>query len=199
MAQKDIVQKGYDTVYLQYLRERSQLKSSKYVHKLINYLKAGSTLLDLGCGAGIPVDDLLLKKGHSVIGIDASSRMIAQARKNCPGGEYYVGDLSLLAREEYLVDAVLCFYALFHLPRDHHATILSTMRSFLTPGGMLLITMGDKDFEGITDFYGTPMWWSQWAPPKNRELVERAGFEILFDEIDHSGSENHHVVLARAV
>lgn len=193
-----LVREGYDRVADKYLSQREQLHSDKYIRKLLKHLIPKSHILDLGCGAGLPVDDILLDNGHGVIGLDISEKMISLARRNCPGGHYEIRDIATLEREEYVVDAVVCLYALFHLDRSLHRRWLTIVRSFLTPGGMLLISMGDKDYEGTTDFYGTPMWWSQWGPVKNREIVVKAGFEIIIDEIDHSGSENHQILLARA-
>jgi SAM-dependent methyltransferase len=189
---------AYDALLPSYISERHLLKSTKYVHKLLNVLRPSSRILDLGCGAGEPVDDLLLDAGHTVIGLDISEKMIAAARENCPAGEYYVRDIATLQMGEFAADAVVSFYTLFHVPRTLHSHLLRTIRSFLPRNGWLLITMGDKDFEGVTDWYGQKMWWSQWGPEKNRILVTQAGFEIAVDEIDHSGAENHHIILAQA-
>lgn len=188
---------GYNKVHPVYLSHRVDLKSSTYVQKLLRLLRPHSTILDLGCGAGVPVDDLLIKAGHSVKGFDISEEMIAQARRKVPAGDYAVRDVATLKAGEFVSDAVVCFYALFHLPRGQHGTILRTIHSFLPTGGILLITMGDKPFEGFTDFYGVQMWWSQWGPTKNRELVQAAGFTILEDQIDRSGGESHQILLLR--
>lgn len=197
--QTKAVSRGYDTAAGSYLGERNLLKSGKYLQKLLKLLRTASTVLDLGCGAGVPVDDILLKNGQRVIGIDISPEMIRRARKSCRGGEYLVGEIVDLKRKEYSVQAVVSFYALFHLPRDRHGEILMTINSFLPKGGLLLMTMGDKEYEGTTDFYGTKMWFSQWGPKKNRELVKKAGFEILLDEIDTSGAERHQVIMGRKI
>jgi hypothetical protein len=59
--------------------------------------------------------------------------------------------------------------------------------------------MGDRDFEGIHDFYGVKMWSSHYAPAKNSQLVTQAGFEILLDEVDTSGREKHQIILAKKI
>ncbi len=64
-------------------------------------------------------------------------------------------------------------------------------------GGLLLITMASSEWEGEEDFHGAPMWWSHYGAEKNRKLVESAGFEVLFDEIDAEGDERHQLLLAR--
>jgi ubiquinone/menaquinone biosynthesis C-methylase UbiE len=89
----NVVRDGYDKVAATYLANRDRLKTGKYVQQLLKYLPKKSTILDLGCGAGVPVDDILMKAGHELVGIDVSSQQIKLARKNCIGGQYLVGDL----------------------------------------------------------------------------------------------------------
>jgi methylase of polypeptide subunit release factors len=45
-------------------------------------------VLDLGCGAGIPVTRHLTALGHHVLGVDGSARQIALARRNAPLAEF---------------------------------------------------------------------------------------------------------------
>jgi SAM-dependent methyltransferase len=191
-----LVGDGYDRMAVAYLAHRERLKSGKYIQQLLKYLPKKSTVLDLGCGAGIPVDDILLKAGHSVMGIDISEEQIKLARKNCKGGDYLVGDIAELREKEYQVQAVVSFYTLFHTPRTEHARILKTMASFLPPHGMLLLTMGDREFEGQHILHGEPMWSSQFGTAKNHKLVESAGFKVITDEIDTSGGERHQIIMA---
>lgn len=192
----DLVAAGYNKVANVYLSDRDRLKSAKYVQQLLKYIPKKSTILDLGCGAGIPIDDILIKAGHKVIGIDSSSEQIKLARKFCPGGEYIVGDISQIKADEYKVQAVVSFYAIFHIPRDTHRRIFKTIASYLPKGGMLLVTMGDREFEGTHTLHGAPMWSSQFGTAANSALVEKEGFKILIDEIDRSGGERHQVILA---
>lgn len=187
---------SYDKIAGDYLAARDRLKSSKYVQQLLKYLPKNSTVLDLGCGAGVPVDDVLLKAGHEVIGIDISREQIKLARKMCPRGQYMVGDIQDLQTGEYQVSTVISFYTLFHVPRDKQGELLKKMASYLPKDGILLITMGDRDFEGEHILHGTKLWSSQFGTTKNRRLVESAGFEVILDEIDTSGGERHQVIMA---
>lgn len=197
MDSSEIVKKGYDKIAVAYLDNRARLKSGKYVQLLLKYLPKNSSVLDLGCGAGVPVDDLLLKAGHEVVGIDISSEQIKLAKKNCPRGDYVVGNIEKLAVGDYQVDAVVSLYAIFHSPRVMHGKILKVIASCLKKRGYLLITMGDREFEGLHTLHGVEMWSSQYGTVKNKELVERAGFKIVFSDIDNSGGERHLVIMAQ--
>ncbi|MBP9669791.1 class I SAM-dependent methyltransferase [Candidatus Woesebacteria bacterium] len=192
----NLVRDGYDKIAKTYLASRDRLKSGKHVSQLLKRLPKQSTILDLGCGAGVPVDDILLKAGHEVIGIDISSEQIKLARKSCPRGQFLVGDVSELSMDEYDVQAVISFYTIFHTPREEHSKLLKTFASYLKKGGLLLITMGDREFEGGHELHGEKMWSSQFGTAKNRSLVESAGFKIITDELDNSGGERHQVIFA---
>lgn len=187
----------YDEIAQVYLANRARLKSGKYVQKLLKLLPRNATVLDLGCGAGVPVDDILSKAGHQVTGIDISPEQIGIARKHCPQGEYGVADIMTLQKGDYLVDAVISFYTWFYIPRNKQQERLEVVASWLPKGGKLLITMGDREFEGEHALYGARMWVSQYGTAKNRRMVEEAGFEIMLDELDNSGGERHQVILAQ--
>jgi ubiquinone/menaquinone biosynthesis C-methylase UbiE len=196
-VKSDLVRTGYNKVASVYLANRDRLKSGKYIQQLLKYVPKNSTILDLGCGAGVPVDDVLLKAGHDVIGIDISSEQIKLARKMCPGGQFVVGDIQDLRMGEYQVQGVVSFYTIFHIPRTKQGELLKIMASYLPKGGMLLITMGDREFEGEHVLHGEKMWSSQYGTAKNRTLVELAGFAIITDEIDTSGGERHQIILGQ--
>ncbi len=58
--------------------------------------------------------------------------------------------------------------------------------------------MGAEEWEGAEeDFHGARMSWSHFGAETNRDLVERAGFSVLLDEIDRSAGEAHQIILGR--
>ena len=132
---RDKVKLGYNKAAQAYQAGRDQFKNDKYLQKLIELLKPNSTILDIGCGSGKPVDNLLTDNGHSVIGIDISEEQIKLARQNVPSATYFVRDMSELQNGEYRVDAVVSFYAIFHIPREEHAGLLKKIHSFLSSDG----------------------------------------------------------------
>jgi len=194
-----LIKTSYNQVAAAYNRNRQELKSTKYLNKLLTLLPPQSSVLDLGCGAGIPVDTTLTAKGHLVTGLDISKTQISLARKNCPRGDFQLKDISSLKPRQYAVAAVVSFYAIFHIPREKHSQLLQTINSFLPIGGYLLLTMGDRNFEGFHNFFGVTMWSSHYHPTTNTKLVQTTGFKILLDELDTSGRENHQIILAQKI
>lgn len=194
----DIVKKGYNKIAKDYSSKRDQFKNDEYLKRFSNLLQTNSLISDIGCGAGIPVDKYLVEKGHRVIGIDISEKMIELAKRNIPEAKYVVKDMSEIKVNEFKIDAVVSFYAIFHTPRIKHQDLFKKINSFLPEGGLILVTMGSSDWEGNEkDFHGTEMFWSHYGSEKNRELIENAGFDIIFDELDSSGGEKHQGILAK--
>lgn len=198
MYNNDLVREGYNKVAKTYSAQRDLFKNDKYLAELTKLLKPNSTILDIGCGSGIPVDKYLINKGFKVIGIDISDEQIKLAKQNIPEGTFEVTNMSDLKEGYYQVDAIVSFYAIFHIPREEHQELFKKINSFLPIGGLVLVTMGADEWEGTEDdFHGSKMWWSHYGADKNKEIVKNAGFEILLDEIDTSGDERHLFIIAR--
>jgi len=65
----------------------------------------GTSLLDVGCGAGL-LCQLANRRGAAVAGFDAAESMIATARARVPGGDFRVGDMEALPFADHSFDVV---------------------------------------------------------------------------------------------
>lgn len=111
--------------------------------RLTRTLGARSRVLDLACGTGdLAFAAAKRATGGSVVGIDASSRMIHLARERAAREAFHgnvrfeVGDISSLDVPTASVDAVTAGYALRNVP-DYAASVREIAR-VLRPGGVLL-------------------------------------------------------------
>ena len=105
--------------------------------------RAGEHIADLGCGHGILAPPIA-KKGARFVGVDLSSRLIAEARRNHGGsGRFLVGDVTRLPRHADLpkggFDAA-CFLLSIQDINPLDAAVASA-GSLLKPGGRLVIVM----------------------------------------------------------
>lgn len=101
--------------------------------------------LDAACGTGA-VAQLLVARGHHVVGIDISPAMLARARKTVPGATFMTGDITSLPLPDRDVDHVVCSLALTHLP-DLCPFFAETAR-VMRPGGHLLLLDTRGHFTG---------------------------------------------------
>ncbi len=203
MLDTDRVRAGYDRIAARYAETRDQASSVPYLEKLEGRLAADSLILDLGCGAGLPVDRRLIDHGHRVIGVDISDAMLTLARRNVPEASYQLRDMATLKEDEHSVDAVVSFFAMFHIDRRYHRDLLYRLRSYLQEGGLILVTTGRSDWEGEEDFLGVQMLWSHFDEAANGELIRDSGFTVLFEGLHRGNSigdnDWHPIFLARAV
>ena len=206
MDPKRIVAEGYDAISERYL-EWSGLQPSetrlRYLALALELIPAGGDVLELGCGAGIPMT-AALAEGRTVTGVDISATQVEAARRNVPGATFILADMTGLDFEAASFDAVVAFYALTHVPRDEQVDLLVRIRRWLRPGGLFLATMGADDEPGDVEagWLGVDMYFSHFGAKANRRLVEKAGFVIESAEVAVEPEDRHDArflwVVARA-
>jgi ubiquinone/menaquinone biosynthesis C-methylase UbiE len=194
---RQLVKDAYNQCADGYSLKRDMFKNQKYLNELNKYLKSDSKILDVGCGAGIPIDKYLVSKGHKVTGVDISEKQIELAKMNVPEAIYIVKDMTEINFLNNSFDAVVSFYAIFHIPKEEHLEMFKKIYNFLKRGGLFLTTLGFEEWDGSEEFHGVTMHWSQYGKDKNLELIKQAGFKIIKTEVDNSGGEHHLVVLAK--
>ncbi|MET7473691.1 class I SAM-dependent methyltransferase [Streptomyces sp. NPDC005648] len=167
--------------------KEGQIESAEW---LIASLPAGSRVLDLGCGTGVPTARQLAEADLRVVGVDLSDTMVALTRKNVPGGEFHCADLADLRPGGPLdlgrFDGVTAFFALLMLPRAEIPPALRTVHHLLVPGGLLALSMVEADVDDFSiPFIGSTIRVSGYLREELREVVETAGFDIV-DESSYS-------------
>jgi SAM-dependent methyltransferase len=98
--------------------ERYAARRAKVIVELGTRLRAGETVLDLGCGDGIMARPLL-QYGLRYEGVDASSGMVDAARARNPGLPFTVSRSEDYEPDEP-VDATICLRS-FYYPPDRRA------------------------------------------------------------------------------
>ncbi len=184
---KTIVADGYDEIAQRYLAWSALNPSPERMgslRQLLDLLPAGAEVLELGCGAGVPITQALAERCR-VTGVDISAEQIALAERHVPDATFIHADMTTLDFPAGSFDAVVAYYALIHIPRAEHAGLLGRIAAWLRPSGLLFATMGAGDTpDGVEqDWLGVPMFFSHYDAEKNRDLVREAGLEILSADV----------------
>ena len=180
-----IVADGYDAVADRYLAWSSSAPVRlRYLERLLELLPTASDVLELGCGAGEPVTRRLAER-HRLVAVDVSARQLELAARSAPQAQLLLADMLELAFAPDSFDAVVAFYSMTHVPREHHADLLARIGRWARPGGLVLLTMSAADNPGSVDddWLGAPMYFSHFDSATNRALVQRSGIRILSADV----------------
>jgi 2-polyprenyl-6-hydroxyphenyl methylase/3-demethylubiquinone-9 3-methyltransferase len=107
-------------------------------------------LLDLGCGAGIAAE-ALARRGHTVLGVDASAEAIAAAEAHAEGEglplTYRVGAAEDLEAEGQRFDVVTSLEVIEHV--DDQQGFMRLLANLTQPGGLVFISTLNRTLRSL--------------------------------------------------
>jgi ubiquinone/menaquinone biosynthesis C-methylase UbiE len=200
-GERELVRRGYDALSYQYRSDDAgEGGYAAWLAALRERLPAGGSVLDLGCGCGVPVARSLAAAGYQVTGVDISEVQIERARRLVPAGSFIRADASEVSFPAASFDAVVSLYALVHMPLDAQQGLLRRAAGWLRPGGWLLTVTGQRAWTGTEDnWLGGPatMWWSQADAAAYRAWLADAGLEVTEQDFVPEGGSGHALFWAR--
>jgi 2-polyprenyl-3-methyl-5-hydroxy-6-metoxy-1,4-benzoquinol methylase len=117
-------------------------------------------VLEYGCGVGrllIPLG----RRARSVVGVDVSPSMLAEARRNC--NEFGMRDVELIASDDVATiqegfDFVYSLAVLQHVPRRAGEQIIAKLVGLLRPGGVGAINVAVRAKKRLALFNAIMTW-----------------------------------------
>jgi SAM-dependent methyltransferase len=97
-------------------------------------------VIDLGCGPGFPITEVLVAEGLNMFGVDAVPSFVQAFQRNLPNTPVVceaVQDSRFFARS---FDGVLAWGLLFLLSPEDQRRLIQRIADILVPGGRLLFT-----------------------------------------------------------
>jgi ubiquinone/menaquinone biosynthesis C-methylase UbiE len=208
---------SYDAIAHTYNKEFYKVEDSlriDYLGRLLTHLQTSNadtaTVLELGCGAGVPATQFVLanqKPRIHVTGNDISTAQLELARSNL--AEYndrltlMEGDMLALDFPAATFDAVTGFYSIVHLPREEQTTLMGKIVQWLKPGGYFLANFSVTDMPALQEekWLGHEegwMFWSGWGEKESVQMVEDTGLKVLVREVKQAVGDTTFVwVLAK--
>jgi SAM-dependent methyltransferase len=179
----------YDLIADWYVKERKGPTGIPEVTELAESLPAGARVLDVGCGPGTPLTQILLEHGLDVLGVDSSPRLLAVFRANFPHVRTICSTIQACELEGGTFDAAHSWGVLFHLTQDEQRHAFAKISHALKPGAAFLFTAGDKDgsIEG-EPMNGVPFRYHSFSVEGYREVLREHGLVLERTHVDKGGN-----------
>jgi SAM-dependent methyltransferase len=131
---------GYECIAAEFIRARSATIGVKRVRDWAKSLPRGAAVVDLGCGPGFPITEVLVAEGLRVYGVDAAPSLVKAFRRNLPNTPVAceaVQDSKFFDRS---FEGVLAWGLIFLLSPEDQRRLIQRISDILVPGGRLLFT-----------------------------------------------------------
>jgi SAM-dependent methyltransferase len=184
----------YDLIAEWYASERVDQTGVPEATALASSIPRGSLVLDIGCGNGIPITRALLSEGHRVIGLDSSSAMLAQFKRNCSETFAVRGIVESCPFADGVFDAAVAWGVMFHLNPENAIRAIANISRTLKHGAPFLFTSGDEDGFHAKDgrMNGVTFRYFSYSPQSYRRILGDHSFTLLDVHAD-SGNNTYYL------
>ena len=135
---------GYEGVSEEFLARRGSGRSTgigvNEVRKWARILPRGGTVIDLGCGPGFPLTEVLSAEGLNTFGVDAAPSFVRAFRRNLPDTPVVCEAVQDSRFFDRTFDACLAWGLIFLLGVEDQHRLIQRIADILLPGGRLLFT-----------------------------------------------------------
>jgi SAM-dependent methyltransferase len=135
---------GYEGVAAEFLARRGSSRSTgvgvNAVRKWARTLPGGASVVDLGCGPGFPITEVLVAEGLNVFGVDAAPSFVQAFQGNLPNTPVVCEAVQDSGFFDRTFDGVLAWGLMFLLSAEDQRRLIQRIAEILVPGGRLLFT-----------------------------------------------------------
>lgn len=135
---------GYERVAAEFLAGRGRAPptaiGTSAVRAWARTLPRGASVIDLGCGTGLPITKVLVDEGLDVYAVDASPSFVAAFRRTFPDLPVACESVEDSSFFDRTFDGVIAWGLVFLLLPEAQRRLIQRMANLLVPGGRLLFT-----------------------------------------------------------
>jgi 2-polyprenyl-3-methyl-5-hydroxy-6-metoxy-1,4-benzoquinol methylase len=185
---------GWEAVAQRFMAERSAIGVAT-VKSWCRGLPTGASVLDLGCGSGVPISEALIDEGCEVYGIDAAPSLVAALRRRFPQVRVAcepVEESGFFGRK---YDGIVAVGLLFLLQPDVQQAVIRRVSAALEPGGRFLFTAPVQATEWTDLMTGCRS--VSLGDEAYRRVLADADMKVVGEYTDEGG--NHYYDAARGV
>lgn len=135
---------GYEGIAVEFLARRGSGRSTgvgvNAVREWARTLPRGAAVVDLGCGPGFPITEVLVGEGLNTFGVDAAPSFVQAFRRNLPNTSVVCEAVQDSRFFDRTFDGVLAWGLIFLLSPEDQRRLIQRIADILVPGGRLLFT-----------------------------------------------------------
>lgn len=157
-------------------------------------LSKGASVLDFGCGPGLPFTKELVKRGFNVTAIDISDTIIKEAKKNVPEAKYTKVSMTEIDFKEQF-DGIFSGYSMLCLdPKNFEIAAKKAVKS-LKQGGFFFLALnepppnGHNEADSYTEIMGQKMYSRPYTEDEIRAVFSKLNMKIIKVEREVVSSE----------
>lgn len=170
-------------VYQRYGAAWAKLRNNRlveraWIDRFCGLIPDGGSIIDIGCGSGLPIAGELIKRGFVVTGVDGAPTMIWLFKHNLPGVAVHSADMRELALGRRF-QGLLAWDSFFHLSPDDQRGMFLRFQAHAEPSAALMFSSGNAEGEAIGRLEGDRLYHGSLDPDKYRSLLDVAGFTVL--------------------
>jgi SAM-dependent methyltransferase len=190
---------GYEAIAGKFLAGRGSGRSTsigvKEVRKWARAFSRGAAVIDLGCGPGFPITEVLVAEGLNVFAIDAAPSFVETFKRNLPNTPVVCEAVQNSRFFDRTFDGVLAWGLIFLLSSKDQRRLIQRFADMLVPGGRLLFTSPAKPAiwnDAMTEEESRSL-----GAEEYRHLLSEAGFSITSEYEDRG--QNHYIDATKTI
>jgi SAM-dependent methyltransferase len=117
-------------------------KYALLLQRFCDSLPMNGTVLDLGCGPGLPFTGYLVQKGFHVTGIDFAESMLISARRNVPEATYICMSMTEISYSNNF-DGIFCGHSMLCLDPENFKVTARKIAKALRPDGWIFLALNE--------------------------------------------------------
>lgn len=179
---------GYEALAETFMRIRNRRIGPVVMREWCRTLPPGAVVLDLGCGFGVPITEVLVEAKFRVFAVDASAAMIRALRERFPEVEVECAAVEESGFLGWEFDGIVAWGLLFLLPPGTQELVIHRAAKALRGGGKFVFTApsaAQRWKDAMTEEESVSL-----GAERYKDLLSDAGFTVV-DEREDEG-ENHY-------
>lgn len=188
----------YETHADAFARLRSRhLMEKNWLDKFTRLVGSNGSILDIGCGNGVPIAEHFIRQGYQLTGVDGASAMLEKAQQAFPEQRWLNLDMRQIALGETF-DGLIAWDSFFHLTQDDQRQMLPIFARHSHPGSVLMFTSGTDNGIAMGEFEGEPLYHASLSPDEYQQRLAENGFRVIDVKFEDPDCGGHSVWLCQS-